>query len=363
MTTYKETLIREFLTSRSWKLKRSGNLFNYYTPPQYLELPEDFELEIPKYSEERLGFDNFVKQLINEISSLLKNETNADDLRILFSREHSILKYRIFDADNQDGTISFQKHIDSLDIFKKVLSQAVTFTTTNKPIFGEAKFEVESYLNRCRSLQTEKGSYITKIEIPNEDIYSAVSKISTKTINHKLFDVIEFIEAEIFNTNHKPEISENYLTSISNILNYELFFSIKELYEKPDINNIEFQLSESDSFRRVETKKVQKRISYFKIYLRDIKKLLLELVPLEAIGYIKRLASPAPLHSKRNEVIIDAEIANSVETIKIILNSEEYIEAIEAHKHEWPIKVKGKARQSKKILYLIELEQFEVIRY
>ena len=362
MSNFKEILITEFLTSRNWKLRRSGNLFNYYTPPESLELPLGFELEIPKYSKERPGFDNFIQQIINEITPLLKNEANQDDLNILFSREHSILKYRIFDADNKDGTISLQKHIESLDVFKKVLSQAVTFATTKKPIFGDAKFEVESYLNRCRSLQTEKGSYVTKIEIPNDDIYSTINKINTKTINNKLFDVIEFIEEEIFNSNQKLEVTENYIQDVSELLNYELFHSIKDLYFKPAVNNIEFQLSSVDRFRRVETERVQMRIPYFNKYLRDVKKLLLEVVPLEAVGYVKRLASPAPLHSKKNEVIIDAEIANSVETIKIILNSEEYLEAIEAHKNEWPIKVKGQARQGKTMLYLRELEHFEIIR-
>jgi hypothetical protein len=131
---------------------------------------------------------------------------------------------------------------------------------------------------------------------------------------------------------------------------------------KPELNNIEFQLSSTESFRRVETTMVQKRIPYFNKYLREVKKLLLELIPLEATGSVKRLASPSPLHSKKNEVIIEAEFANSRESIKVILNSDEYIEAIEAHKNEWTIKIKGTARQSKNMIYVKELEHFEVIK-
>lgn len=362
MSNYKEILIKEFLISRKWELKRSGKLFRYFVPPDYLNLPEDFELEIPIFSKEKSGFDNFIEQTIDEMIPLLNCEANEDDLKILFSKEHSILRYRIFDGDNIDGTISFQKHIESLDVFKKVLSQAVTFTTTSKPIFGNAKFEVESYLNRCRWLQTEKGSYVTKIEIPNSDIYSAVDKIETKKVNNKLFDVIEYIDEEIFNTKQNLDISENYIQDISHILNYELFSSVKELYVKPELNNIEFQLSSTESFRRIVTTMVQKRIPYFNKYLREVKKLLLELIPLEATGIVKRLASPSPLHSKKNEVIIEAEIANLRESIKVILNSEEYIEAIEAHKNEWAINIKGTARQSKNMIYIKELKHFEVVK-
>lgn len=362
MSKFKEIFIINFLRSRGWEIKREGTLFNYYIPPQNLKLPFDFELEIPKHSHDKPGFDNYIDQLIQELSAFLPNESNVDDLKILFSKQNSILKYRVFDSDNSDGTISLQKHIDSLDVFKKVLSQAVIFTATNKPIFGDAKFEVEGYLNRCRSLQTEKGSYVTKIEIPHDKIYTAVSEIDTKTVNNKLFDVIEFIEEEIFNTKEEININESYIQENSRHLNYELFRSIKDLYLKTTINNIEFQLSSNDLFRRVETTKVQKRIPYFNQYLRDVKKILLDVVPLEAIGYIKRLASSAPLHSKKNEIIIDAEISNSKETIKIILNSEEYLEAIEAHKNEWLVKVKGKAQQGKTMLSLKELESFEIIK-
>lgn len=93
-----------------------------------------------------------------------------------------------------------------------------------------------------------------------------------------------------------------------------------------------------------------------------MKKILLEVVSLEAVGYVKRLSSPSPKHSTKNEIIIDAEVANNKETIKIILKSEEYLEAVEAHKNEWAIKIKGKARQGKTTLFINELEGFEVIK-
>jgi hypothetical protein len=362
MRHFKENLIFGFLQSRGWEFMKEGNLFNYFSPPKELQLPSDFAIEIPKYTKDKDAFDNYIRKLIKELSGILFNDTNEDDLDVLFSKDDSVLKYRIFDAETLNGTIPFQKHLESLEAFKKVLSQAVTFKATNQPIFGAAKFEVDSYLNRCCSLQTEKGSYITKLSIPNGEIYSAISVLDTRSINNKLFDVFEFIKEEVFNTKAQIEIDENYLQDISEYLNYELFYSIRDLYNKPTINNIELQLSSIESFRRVETTKVQSRIPYFNRYLREIKNLLLELVPLEAIGYIKRLSSTSPLHSSNNEVLIDAEIANNVETIKVILDSEEYIHAIEAHKHEWPVRIKGKARQGKTRLSIKELESFEIIK-
>ncbi|MDF0716992.1 hypothetical protein PY092_12590 [Muricauda sp. 334s03] len=362
MSRYKEILIKNYFISRGWNLKREGNLFVYFSPPENIGLPQDYLLELPKMSANEKGFDNYIERLIEDLIFALPSESNKEDLKILFSKENSILKYKIFDADSSDGTISFQKHIDSLDNFKKALSQAVIFTATNKPIFGDAKYEVESYLNRCRALQTEKGSYVTRLEIPNDTIYTAFSKIESEDINHKLFDTLEYIEENIFNAKSKMDITENYLQDISPILNYELFNSIKNIYTKSHINNLEYQLSSHNQIRRIETERVQKSIPYFTKYLRDVKKLLLDVVPLEAIGYIKKLSSLAPLHSTRNEVTIDAEISGNTETIKIILRSDEYIEAIEAHKNEWPIRIKGKAQQNKTMLTIKEIEEFAIIK-
>ncbi|REG89166.1 hypothetical protein [Winogradskyella sediminis] len=362
MSRYKEIFIRNYFISRGWKLEREGNLFGYFSPPKNIGLPNDYLLELPKMSKNQKGFDNYIERLIQDLIFALPTESNEEDLKILFSKENSILKYRIFDADSSDGTISFQKHIDSLENFKKVLSQAVIFTATNKPIFGDAKYEVEGYLNRCRALQTEKGSYVTRLEIPNDTIYTAFSKIETEDINDKLFDTLEYLEENIFNAKIKMDITENYLQDISPILNYELFNSIKNIYTKSHINNLEYQLSSHNRIRKIETERVQKSIPYFTKYLRDVKKLLLEVVPLEAIGYIKRLSSSSPLHSTKNEVTIDADVSGNTETIKIILRSDEYIEAIEAHKNEWPIRIKGKAQQNKTMLTIKELEEFDIIK-
>ncbi len=108
------------------------------------------------------------------LTNVFPEDFNKSDLEILFSKEDSILKFRIFDQDTEEGSIGLSKYINSLDAFKKILSQAVIFSVSKKPIFGVAKFEVQNYLERCRSLQTERGSYITKFEIPNDTIYTAI---------------------------------------------------------------------------------------------------------------------------------------------------------------------------------------------
>ena len=59
---------------------------------------------------------------------------------------------------------------------------------------------------------------------------------------------------------------------------------------------------------------------------------------------------------------MEAEIGSTLEKIKLRLHSDDYLAAIEAHSNEWPIKIRGRAYQGTKTLYIKELESFEVIQ-
>lgn len=137
-------------------------------------------------------------RLIEDLLIYLPSDENVDELKIIFSENKSIIKYRVFDYENIDGTISFLNYIDSLEIFKKMLSQSVSFVSTKKQIFASSKIESDIYLERCRTLQTEKGSFISKIEVPNDEIYTLISEVDSLEVNNKLFDVIDFAQDQFY---------------------------------------------------------------------------------------------------------------------------------------------------------------------
>lgn len=360
MSFYRTEFIIKYFLSRGWTISREGNSYIYLKPKKPQKFPPGFLLEIPK-QDNSLAFNNYIDRILNELQLIVFNENSSDDFKILFSKDNSILKYRVFDHENQDGSISFQKHIDSLDSFKKVLSQTVTFVSTDKQIFANAKMEVEMYLSLCKTLQTERGSFVSKFEVPNTTIHTAISKLDTSKVNDRLFDVIEFVDDQIIEPRKEISINENYISDNRAFVNYELLQSIRDIYSKTEINNLEFQLSSNLIQRNIITEKVQPRLKFFNYYLRELKNVLLNSISLEVFGKVKRLTSEAPLTSRKNEVILTAEIANKEENIKLILRSDEYIEAVEAHKNENTIRIKGKARQGKTMLVIYELEEFEII--
>ncbi|HRJ36147.1 MAG TPA: hypothetical protein PK610_09170, partial [Flavobacteriales bacterium] len=70
MEKYNETYIKNYFLSRNWKISREGNLFFYLKPPNELDFPQDFLLEIPKENGNKESFDNYIRRLISDLSEM-----------------------------------------------------------------------------------------------------------------------------------------------------------------------------------------------------------------------------------------------------------------------------------------------------
>jgi hypothetical protein len=356
---FKIDLIVDYFKSKGWTVKSIGKNFIYLEPNKSLKLPQEFLLELPK-DDKLKGFDFYINRLISDFENIYP-EVNGDELKIFFSRNNSIIKYRIFDEENSDGTIGINKFIDSVESFKSVLYNAVNFTVNKRAIFGQTRSEANEYLKNCRVLQSEKGSYVNRFEIPNKPLHTTFDEIYTENVNEKLFDVLEFVKEEIFVETNKIKFTENYIEDNKSFLNYELLKSIKNIYSRSKISNVEFNLSTKDYCRDIITEKAQSKIVYFGNYLNELRDSLFELTTFEAKGFIKTLHSNNPTSSDNNEIILDASRFGIKLPVKFHLRNEEYLDAIEAHKEHLEIKVSGKARELKTVVNITELETFEIL--
>jgi hypothetical protein len=352
-------LIIDFFQYRNWTIVSEGNLFLYLKPPKDLQLPKDFLFEIPKDNTLK-GFDNYIIRFINNYSNIFL-DTQEDELELLFSEKASVLKYRIFDSDNNDGTISLNKFVKSMDTFRNVLQNTVSFTVNKKQIFGYTQIEATEYLKNCRVMQSAKGSFVNRLEIKSKPLNSTMQQITTDEVNAKLFDVLEFVKEDVI-VNRRPIISENYIADNAELINYELLRSIKTIYQKSYISNIEYTLEGNFSNRIVSTEKMMSKINHFESYLKSVKTVLENLNFFEITGFVINLTSHNPTKSERNEVILDSRKFGYKKPIKFYLKSEEYLDAMEAHKNHFPIKIKGKAIEYKTGITIQNLENFEIIK-
>lgn len=352
-------LILDYFISHHWTLASEDKLFLYLKPREKLSLPEDFRLELPK-DENLAGFNKYIGRFIDSYSQMFP-EYRKDELEVLFSEKVSVIKYRIFDQDNSNGTIGLSKFVTSIDTFKNVLENTASFTVNKKQIYCNTQKEAMEYLQNCRVMQSIKGSFVNRFEVKSKPLFSTFNEVTTDQVNEKLFNVLEFITEDILVNVNRPTITENYIADNVELINYELLSSIKSVYSKSSISNIEFTIDGIGANRSIITEKMSSKLKYFDNYLKNLKLILEELVLFEAIGYATTLNSTDPIKSDRNEVILDGKRFGIKKPIKIYLRSEEYLSIMDAHKNHQPIKISGKIQELKTCINVKELEYFEIL--
>lgn len=343
----KATNITQFLESRGWTISSQSNNFISYAPPFALNLPNGYLFQVPK-DETREGFQEFCQRIISILVDIYEDEFTEDDLAIIFSSRNSVLYFRIADSDTQKGSIKLSRVKLSVEGLYKILQQTVTFISTGNSIFGNAKKEVSQYINSCRYLQTQKGSFVTKIELPT----ISVNIFDNTLVPDKLFNVLEFIARE-GTTKKISELDENYVVQHSDLINVELYFAIYTILKDAKISSANMSLLTQNETKNFDISRISKKLSHFNQYTKKIKEILLRDVPLEIKGLIYNLNSSDP--HKGGEIIMQTEIANKKEVVKVRLSRKHYEGlAVNAHGNKMEVRVKGIARLSNGKNYYIE---------
>src|SRR5579863_6586043 len=240
----------DFLQSRGWIMEEQGKRFNAYRAPVVLDLPTDFRIELPKTDHSSAGMEIYLRGILSVLKDLYQNYKEEDFLILLANRD-SILSTRIMDEDTRDGTIQFNKLSKIYDLQKKILKQSVSFLLTRQPIFAEAKIQADLFIENSRSLPTAKGSFITKLQLP-ETIINQDAPPSAGAVVDQVFKSIDFIQKEVVNM-QVEKIDKAYVESHQEYINIELLSSINNFYKGAQIDHVEFSFYNNKQEAFVET--------------------------------------------------------------------------------------------------------------
>ncbi len=345
--------IKSFLINRNWRQDGSfGQNFDRFYSPQELNLSSNFYLEIPKIGG-KSGFQRYAQGIAEILSEIYLESMTVEDIRHIFSHNESVFSLGIADFDTVNGTIRLDRYRQSIDCLFKVIKNAVIFVATGQPIFGNAKIEVAGYINACRILQTAKGSYVTKLELP----FKQLNLFSEGSVPDKLIEVIEFVNINVVNT-PLNSIDSNYVLANKEYINIELLTSIKNLFKSAEIRDADFTLLTQKSFKKISSRRINEKLNHLEKFIKIVKDILLEEIPLEIIGTIFRLNSKDT--QRGGTIWVETEIAEEKEIVEVILNSDMYLEAVEAHKTENRVRIKGLAKQRRDTYFIGDVEVFVV---
>jgi len=339
--------IISFLINRKWQVSEETEAFFSLRSPVEFHLNDDFRLHIPRQIN-KIDSDRFIGNILEIIADFY--DLTLDDLNVILKNENTVLKVRVYDNQTEQGKMPLTRFEELVEKIRFILSDTASFVIDRSVTSTRVPEEVSRYLNLCNFMQTEKGSFVAKIQLPTKELIKNNElfdrhEIYSEEINNKLSEVLTFVNQNIFEGD--PQVNDDYLLENETKINIKLLKDIESFFDKAKIKNIDFSFHSITNSKTI----VNQNITALKLHKLNQFVELIESHSLEVgdfcfTGHIVALKSKNP-DGLKNSVTFTG-IHNNMPMVAIAnLDSEHYKDAIEAHKLKQNITVKGLAKRTK----------------
>ncbi|AYQ34793.1 hypothetical protein [Runella sp. SP2] len=350
---------KEFLIQRNWNLHLDKPRYEVFSPPKSLSFGEDYLLYLPKkyYLED---FEASIIKLIEVLNSIY--EESSEELESIILEDKEIISFHIEGEKMKSGKVSIATFPDILSKIRRFLHETAAFTVSGKPHILEQIEEAERYINLCNFLRNDKGSLITKIELPKNDTIKMgnifESQIQAREVNKKAIDILSFVNKDLLDS---ETFEDSYLKEHKSFINVNVIDAIRELYNETDLADLEVELKGVNKPQKTLIKGLNKdKIDTLRIFTKNVKEKINEIFEETIYGKVVELSSK-DIDGEKNKVKMRASIRNIDTNVVIYLNSYEYQKAIEAHKNNRVIQIEGTFEKEKTQYRVTKLGQFDVL--
>jgi hypothetical protein len=353
--------IIDFLQNRGWQIASKDAEGIDMIPPQEFGLPADYRITIPTDAT-KVDFNRYYDNLL-QIFTDFYNLTK-DDLDLILNKDETILKVRIYDDSTEKGQISFVRFEGIIERLKAILTDTASFVIDRSVTSTRVPAEAMRYVNKCSFLQTEIGSFITKIQLPKKELIKDSElfergQIFGEEINEKLSKVLTFVNENVF-SNQAGEIDDEYLMENEDKLNLKLLKDIEVLYDKSDLKNIDFSFHSVEESTVVESQNITKaQILKLTEFIELVSSKSIETKEVEIRGKINSLKSKDP-DGTRNNILLGGIYDDMPVAAAASLASDAYKAACEAHRLKAYVTIKGLAKTTKTRIRFIRIDSFAV---
>lgn len=352
--------IISFLVNRTWIVSNETDKFFELQPPIQFQLPNEFRLHIPK-SLDSVDSNRFINNILEIISDFYG--LTLDDLEVVLKSENTVLKVRIYDDQTEQGRIPLTRFEELVEKIRFILSDTASFVIDKSVTSTRVPEEVSRYLNLCNFMQTEKGSFVAKIQLPSRELIKDSElfdrqEIFSEEINQKLCEVLTYVNQHIFEGD--VEITDEYLIENESRINIKLFKDIEAFFDKANLKNIDFSFHNIAESNVVINQNITKQKLYkLNQFVEQIESYSYEVGNFSFSGKIIGLKSKDP-DGLKNSVSYSGIHDNVVMFATANLDSELYKKAIEAHKLKQNIIITGIAKRTKSRVRFIEITNFQI---
>lgn len=349
-----------FIVNRAWQVAEETNNFIALRPPEVFNVNNDFRIHIPRQSD-KIDSERFIENILEIVADFY--DLTIDDLNVVLKNENTVMKVRVYDDQTEEGKMPLTRFEELVEKVRSILSDTASFVIDRSVTSTRVPEEVSRYLNLCNFMQTEKGSFVAKIQLPSKELIKERElfdreEIFSEEINQKLNEVLNFVQTDIFEGN--PEITEDYLIENETKINLKLFKDIESFFDKAKLKNIDFSFHNiSNSSTVVNQNITPLKLHKLNQFVEQIESHSFEIGDFSFTGHIIALKSKNP-DGLRNSVTFSGIHDNLPMVANANLDSEHYKDAIEAHKLKLNITITGLAKRTKTRARFIEITNFEI---
>ncbi|WP_341834855.1 hypothetical protein WJU16_18095 [Chitinophaga pollutisoli] len=351
--------IAAFLLNRNWVASDRNEKFTKYSPPRDLGLPDNYVISVP-INNNHVDFSVFTRNILDILGSIYN--LSLDELVLIIEQEQTIFSIRIYDENTRDGKISLSRFDEVLERIKSILLDTASFVIDKNSTSTRVPPEANRYLNLCEFIETQKGSFIAKIQLPQNELIKERElfdrqEVYSREINTRVKNVLSFVNREVL-TPRLVDVTDEYLIENEELINLKLLKDIETFYLNAEIKNIDFSFTNLSESSKIESQEItRQKILNLSNFIENVSNRAVETIRLDFRGLITSLKSRDP-DGTRNAITLGGSYQDLPVVASARLSSDDYKNALEAHKLKQYVNISGTAKKTRTRISFIEVDEF-----
>ncbi|MES2250073.1 MAG: hypothetical protein V4645_22575 [Pseudomonadota bacterium] len=356
--------LRDFLDRAGWTAARQTRGLTFFHPPQSLGIQGKFSVALPELPA-KPGVESLLHGTANSLAEIYGYSSVGDLLNkatlLSDQSQPTRLVSRFIDKATRQGSMPLVSIAAYLSSIEQGLYRGAKFKLGDDS--KETKLIAQRFAKECIFLQTEQGSFITRVEVPQSmlkqgDLFGGEALFSTE-ICSSIFSAIQFLNEHILGDNNSFD-SSDILGNAITLFDVELLEALTKLLIEPEMETIEFSLEVGSQVRTSSTGWLSDdKRSRLKDFLDFIREQLRGENDLDVSGTIVELRSRDP-EGNKNYIRVVSLFHGDRTFISATLSNEQYQRALDAHRNKRQVRLRGNGTRLKTQIRLTEVTEFSV---
>jgi hypothetical protein len=356
--------IEQLLNEKSWTSEGAKGAFKFFLPPKALGFEGRYSIALPSDTLHS-GAGGLLVQAVQSLKDIYGGTEINEYLDRLagnsFVSASVFLTVRFQDDLTQKGSMPLSAVADFLKNWEAGLYKGAAFKLGHEDKATEQI--AKEFVKSSHFLQTEKGSFIARVEIPHRVLRQAdlfgLSALPASEVCSSFFSAIDFLNTHILRGSEDFSTNES-LSEALTLFDVELLETLQKLLLDSEMHAIEFQMLFDTQKRTTatgyltpeKTMRLNEYVKFVKDYLRSEKNI-------EIQGEIVELRSRDP-SGNRNYIKVVSKFHGDTTYISATLSNDQYTQANAAHLSKRKVTIKGDGMRMKTQIRMQKVTSFNV---